>query len=85
MLGGCLVQLLGSCKPEPTSGGGGAWPAMVPGASGLKCLCAVLLCMASWEAVPNSKEAPFNKVSSTKLTCLDLQVDIFCSQLLPVK
>ena len=48
-LGGCLVQLLGACKLEP---------ARVPGASGAKCLCPVLLGMATWEAIPTSKEVP---------------------------
>ncbi len=34
--------------------------AKVPGAPGVKCLCAVLLCKATWEAIPNSEEAPCN-------------------------
>ena len=37
VFGGCLVQLLGACKPEPVSGEGA--PAKVPGAS--------MLCMAT--------------------------------------
>ncbi len=37
VLGGCLKQLLGACKPEPVTGEGA--PAKVPGA---KCLCPVL-------------------------------------------
>ncbi len=45
VLGGCLVQLMGAGKPEPTSGV--ACPAEVSGASGAKCLCAVLTCMAT--------------------------------------
>ena len=76
MLGGCLVQLLGAGKPEPKSGV--ACPAEVPGASGTKCLCPNLLCMATWEATPNSEEVPRNQVTSSKRTCLDFQVDVTC-------
>ncbi len=64
----------------------GVCPAKVPGASGVKCVCPVMLCMAAWEAIPNSEEAPCNKVTSSSLTCLDLQVDVTsCSQSLPAK
>ena len=45
VLGGCLVRLLGACKPELASREGA--PAKVPGTSGAKCLCPVLLCMAT--------------------------------------
>ncbi len=84
VLGGCLVQLLGACIPGSASGV--ACPAEVPSASGAKCLCPVLLCMATWEAIQNSEEVPCNQVISSKLTCLDLQVDVTCcSQLLPAK
>ncbi len=40
------------------------WTAKLPGASEAKCLCAVLLCMATWEAIPNSEEAPCNNFTS---------------------
>ena len=87
VLGGCLVQLLGGWgarKPEPASGV--ACPAKVPGASRMKCLCAVLPCRATWEAIPNSKEVPCNHVSSSELTFLDSQVGVTCcSQSLPTK
>ncbi len=84
VLGGSLVQLLGTRKPEPTSGGDA--PAEVPSASGSKFQCALLLCMAPWEAILNNKEVPCNNVSSSKLTCLDLQVDVTrCNQVLPAK
>ncbi len=85
--GGCLVQLLGAwgaCEPEPASGV--ACPTKVPGAPEVKYQCAVPPCMATWGAIPISEEVPCNKVTSSKLTCLDLQVDVTCcSQLLPVK
>ncbi len=81
---GCLVQLLGALIPGSTSGV--VCPAEVPGASGAKCPCPTLLCMATWEAIPNSKEVPCNQVTSSKLTCPDLQVDVTCcSQFLPAK
>ncbi len=57
--GGCLVQLLGACKREPASGEGA--PAKVPSVPGAECLWAVLLCMATWEAIPHSKEVPTTK------------------------
>ncbi len=73
VLGGCLVHLLGACKPEPANGEEIS-PAKLNGAPGAKCLCAALLGMATCEAIPNSKEVPCNQVTSSKLTCLDLQV-----------
>ncbi len=76
VLGRCLVQPLAACKPECASRDGA--PAKVPGASGVKCLCAVLLGMATWEAFRDSGEVPCNKVSSSKLTCLVMQVDVTC-------
>ncbi len=65
---GCLVQLLGAWgarELEPASGV--ACPTKVPGAPEVKCLCAVLPCMATWEAIPISEEVNCNKVTSSKL------------------
>ena len=63
--GGCLVQLLGAWgarEPEPASGV--ACPTKVPGAPEVKCLCAVLPCMATWEAIPISEEVPCNIIKT---------------------
>ena len=76
--------LLSACKTEPAIGEGA--PVRVLGAPGEKCLCAVLLCLTTWEAIPNNEEVTCNKVTSSKITCLVLQVDVkCCSQLLPPK
>ncbi len=69
MLVGCLVQLLSACKPGLTSGED--FPAEMPGASGAK-------------AISNSEEVTCSIVTSSKLSCLDVELDVTCcSQLLP--
>ena len=75
----CLVQLLSACKPEPTSGE----DARVPGATGRSAQWQ-FCCAWLWGAILGSEVVPCNKITSSKLTWLDLQVNVTCcSQLLP--
>ncbi len=74
LLGGCHAQLLSAYKLELTNGEVASTG--VSGAPDPKCRCAVLLCMATWEATPNSEEVPCNHVLSSELTRPDLQINV---------